>query len=351
MSEFADAFPNSRKVYVEGGRPAARCACRCARSRSRAASRRCACTTRAARRASTCGRACRRCARRGLPRADRSSRQAAPSYRPVGAGRPPEIPPSLRRTVLRGTGPVTQLHYARRGEITPEMEFIALREGLAAEFVRSEVARGRAIIPANINHPELEPMIIGRNFLVKINANIGNSAVQLVDRGGGREAALGDALGRRHGDGPLDRQEHPRDARVDPPQPAGADRHGADLPGAREGRRPARGPDLGDLPRHADRAGRAGRRLLHGARRRAAALHPADRAPRHRHRLARRLDHGQVVPRAPPGELPLHALPRDLRDHARLRRLVLARRRPAARLDRRRQRRGAVRRARRRRAS
>jgi phosphomethylpyrimidine synthase len=72
---------------------------------------------------------------------------------------------------------VSQLHYARRGDVTPEMEFIALREGLDASFVRSEVARGRAIIPANINHPELEPMIIGRNFLVKINANIGNSAV------------------------------------------------------------------------------------------------------------------------------------------------------------------------------
>src|SRR5207247_10533307 len=74
-------------------------------------------------------------------------------------------------------GSVTQLHYARKGEITPEMEFIALREGLPADFVRDEVARGRAIIPSNINHLELEPMIIGRNFLVKINANIGNSAV------------------------------------------------------------------------------------------------------------------------------------------------------------------------------
>ncbi len=72
---------------------------------------------------------------------------------------------------------VSQMHYARRGEITPEMEFIALREGAAPEFVRDEVARGRAIIPANVNHPESEPMIIGRNFLVKINANIGNSAV------------------------------------------------------------------------------------------------------------------------------------------------------------------------------
>jgi phosphomethylpyrimidine synthase len=72
---------------------------------------------------------------------------------------------------------VTQMHYARRGEITPEMEFIALREGVPAEFVRAEVARGRAIIPSNINHPESEPMIIGSRFLVKINANIGNSAV------------------------------------------------------------------------------------------------------------------------------------------------------------------------------
>src|SRR5207245_8211884 len=76
-----------------------------------------------------------------------------------------------------GSSSVTQLHYARRGEITEEMEFIALREGLPADFVRNEVARGRAIIPANIRHLELEPMIIGRNFLVKINANIGNSAV------------------------------------------------------------------------------------------------------------------------------------------------------------------------------
>ena len=85
---------------------------------------------------------------------------------------------SVRRPLQASPGRcVTQMHYARRGEITPEMEFIALREGLAPEFVRDEVARGRAIIPANINHPETEPMIIGRKFLVKINANIGNSAV------------------------------------------------------------------------------------------------------------------------------------------------------------------------------
>ncbi|MBA3521484.1 MAG: phosphomethylpyrimidine synthase ThiC, partial [Gemmatimonadales bacterium] len=92
-------------------------------------------------------------------------------------GSTPLIPEGLRRPVYRGNGGVTQLRYARRGEVTREMEFIAIREGVEAERVRSEVARGRAIIPANINHVELEPMIIGRNFHVKINANIGNSAV------------------------------------------------------------------------------------------------------------------------------------------------------------------------------
>ena len=209
----------------------------------------------------------------------------------------------------------------------------------------SEVARGRAIIPANINHPELEPMIIGRHFAVKINANIGNSAVtSSIDEEveklrwatlWGADTVMDLSTGTRH----------PRDARVDSPQLGGADRHRADLPGAREGRRPSRGSDLGDLPRHAHRAGRAGRRLLHRPRRRAAALHPDDGAAHDRHRLARRLDPREVVPGASPGELHLHALPRDLRDHARLRRVVLARRRPAARLDRRRERRGAVRRA------
>ena len=84
---------------------------------------------------------------------------------------------SPRPRVLRGCGAVTQMHYAKKGVVTREMEFVAGREGFDPEFVRSEVARGRAIIPANINHPELEPMAIGRHFLVKINANIGNSAV------------------------------------------------------------------------------------------------------------------------------------------------------------------------------
>ena len=110
--------------------------------------------------------------------------------------------PNVRKTVYRGKpgANLSQMHYARRGIITPEMEYVATRENLGREmlaeyirdgedfgaeipdyvtpeFVRSEVARGRAIIPSNVNHPECEPMAIGRNFLVKINANIGNSAV------------------------------------------------------------------------------------------------------------------------------------------------------------------------------
>src|SRR3954467_4806782 len=72
---------------------------------------------------------------------------------------------------------VTQLAYARRGEITPEMEYVAIRENVSPEVVREEIAAGRAVLPANVNHPEIEPMIIGKRFLVKVNANIGNSAV------------------------------------------------------------------------------------------------------------------------------------------------------------------------------
>ena len=102
--------------------------------------------------------------------------ETEPSYKPQ-ASSVHGIPSTLRRKVLRGAGSVTQMHYARRGTVTSEMEFVAIRENCAPEMVRDEVARGRAIIPANINHPESEPMIIGRNFLVKINANIGNSAV------------------------------------------------------------------------------------------------------------------------------------------------------------------------------
>jgi phosphomethylpyrimidine synthase len=100
-----------------------------------------------------------------------------PQGHDVKTGLPRLRQPWIERRLARGGGNHSQMHYARRGEITEEMRFVALRESVTPEFVRDEVAVGRAIIPANIRHPELEPVIIGRNFLVKINANIGNSAV------------------------------------------------------------------------------------------------------------------------------------------------------------------------------
>ncbi len=93
-------------------------------------------------------------------------------------GAPEAFPGPARRPLRASDGVrVTQLRYARLGEITPEMEFVALREGTDAATVRDELASGRAILPSNVNHPELEPMAIGSRFLVKVNANIGNSAV------------------------------------------------------------------------------------------------------------------------------------------------------------------------------
>jgi phosphomethylpyrimidine synthase len=95
------------------------------------------------------------------------------------SGPPAEVMAAPTPPVRRAEGgrAVTQLHYARQGQVTPEMAFVATREGTEPEFVRDEIARGRAIIPSNVNHPESEPMIIGRRFLTKVNANIGNSAV------------------------------------------------------------------------------------------------------------------------------------------------------------------------------
>lgn len=87
-----------------------------------------------------------------------------------------EATASGARRAIRGRA-VTQLHYARRGVVTPEMRYVATREGCEVSLVVAEVAAGRAIIPANVNHPESEPMIIGRRFLTKVNANIGHSAV------------------------------------------------------------------------------------------------------------------------------------------------------------------------------
>ena len=130
----------------------------------------------------------------------------------------------------------------------------------------------------------------------------------LVGRGGSGKDGVGDPLGRRHGDGPLHRTQHPQHPRMDHPQCADPDRHRADLSGAGEGRRRPRQARLGGLQGHADRAVRAGRRLFHHPCRRAARLCAAHRQPRHRHRFARRLDHGQVVPGAPQGKFFVRAL-------------------------------------------
>ena len=222
---------------------------------------------------------------------------------------------------------------------------------ITPEFVRSEVARGRAIIPSNINHAELEPMIIGRNFLTKINANIGNSAVTssveeevekmvwairwgadtVMDLSTGRNihntrewiirnapvpigtVPIYQALEKVNGDPVKLDWECYKDTLIEQCE------QGVDYFTIHAGVR------LGYVPLTANR--------VTGIV------------------VARRLDHGEVVPVAPQGELPLRALRRDLRHHAEVRRVVLARRRPAPRLDRRRQRPRPVRRARRRWAS
>ena len=268
--------------------------------------------------------------------------------------------------------PITQLEWARKGVITKEMIYVAERENLGRkkmldvaqeahddgesfgasvplfvtpEFVRSEVARGRAIIPSNINHGELEPMAIGRNFLTKINANIGNSAVTssveeevekmvwairwgadtVMDLSTGRNihntrewiirnspvpigtVPIYQALEKVNGDPVKLDWECYKDTLIEQCE---------------------QGVDYFTI--HAGVPPR---------------LHPPHRQSRHRHRLARRLDHGQVVPGASQGKLPLRALRRDLRPDAQIRRVVLARRRLAPRLDPRRQRPRAIRRA------
>jgi phosphomethylpyrimidine synthase len=141
--DFASAFPNSRKVHVDGSNGV-------------------------------------RVPMREIALSDGGSLRVYDASGPHGHDVRDGLP-KLREPWVsprHGAQTVTQLHYARQGVVTPEMEFVAIREGFDPGFVRSEVARGRAIIPANVNHVELEPMIIGRNFAVKINANIGNSVVR-----------------------------------------------------------------------------------------------------------------------------------------------------------------------------
>jgi phosphomethylpyrimidine synthase len=100
-----------------------------------------------------------------------------PQGHPVESGLPKLREPWVAARLARGDKNVSQMHYARAGVVTEEMAFVAARENVEPGFVRDELAAGRAILPANVRHTELEPMIIGRNFLVKINSNIGNSAV------------------------------------------------------------------------------------------------------------------------------------------------------------------------------
>ena len=203
--------------------------------------------------------------------------------------------------------------------------------------MRDEVARGRAIIPANINHPETEPMIIGRNFLVKINCNIGNSAVS---------SSIGEEVDKmtwaiRWGaDTVMDLStgKHIHETREwimrNSPVPIGT----VPIYQALE-KVDGKAEDLtweifrDTLIEQAEQGVdyftiHAGVRLP---------FIPLTGEAHDRHRLARRLDHGEVVPLAPQGELPLHAFRGHLRNHGRVRRVVLARRRPAPGLDLRRQ--------------
>ncbi len=260
-------------------------------------------------------------------------------------GDPALVPEGLRRQVLRGTGGITQLQFARRGEITEEMEFIALREGMPAELVRSEVARGRAIIPANINHPELEPMVIGRAFHVKINANIGNSAVR---------SSIEDEV------------EKLRWATL-----WGADTvmdlsTGADIHETREWIVRNAAVPIGTVPIYQalEKVGGVAEDLTWEVYR-DTLIEQADQGvdyftvhagvllryvPLTANRLTGIVSRGGSIMAKwclahHQRKLPLHPLPRDLRDHGGVRRLVLAGRRAPARQHRRRQRRGAVRRA------
>jgi phosphomethylpyrimidine synthase len=192
------------------------------------------------------------------------------------------------------SGNRSQMHYAKRGLITPEMKFVAIRENVAPEFVRDELARGRAILPSNINHPESEPMIIGKNFLVKINANIGNSAVassieEEVDKmkwavQWGADTVMDLSTGKNIHE---TREWIIRNSPV----------------------------PIGTVPIY---------QCLEKVKG-LVALHPADREARDGHRVARRIDHGQVVPGAPQGELPLHRVRAHLRGDEEVRRQLLAR--------------------------
>ena len=223
--------------------------------------------------------AARRCARSGSRRAA-TWRGRSGTYRPIAgdaaggdAGGAASPHPARHRAASR--------RCTTRGAARSRRRWSSWRcaRGWTAEFVRS---RGRARArhhprqhqPPRAGADDHRPRLQGED-----QRQHREQRRPLVHRGRGGEAALGHAVGRGHGDGPVDGKEHPRDAGVDHPQLARPHRHRAHLPGAGEGGRRARGADVGDLPRHADRAGGAGRGLLHRARRRAAALRADDGQP------------------------------------------------------------------------
>ena len=232
---------------------------------------------------------------------------------------------------LREVGTMTQIEMARQGTISREMEHVARREGLDPELVRSEVARGRMIIPANTVHLKLglEPMGIGIKAKCKINANIGNSAVtsdvdnELVQAQDGRRARL------RHRDGPLDRRQHRRDPPGDHRRQPGAGRHGADLPGdpaGQEGRGPLRARTCSTWSSTRPSKGVDYMTIHAGILR--------DYIPLTAHRITGIVSRGgslmaQWMFARKPGEPVLHALRRSVRHHAGVRRLVQPGRQPA----------------------
>ena len=251
------------------------------------------------------------------------------------------------REVLRGRGNVTQMHYARRARSRRRWSSSRSARACRAELVRE---RGRARPrdhpgqhqPPRVRADDHRPQLPREDQ--RQHRQLGR---RLLDRGGGRE----DDAGRRAGAPTRSWTSRPAATSTRRASGSCATRRCRSAP-CRSTRRSRRSDGKAEeltweifrdtLIEQAEQGVdyftiHAGVRLR---------VRPADREARDRHRLARRLDHGEVVPRAPPRELPLHALRRDLRDHEGLRRLLLARRRPAPGLDRRRQRRGAVRRAR-----
>ena len=209
---------------------------------------------------------------------------------------------------------MSQMHFARKGVVTEEMLYIARKEKIAAELVRSEVAAGRMIIPANINHPELEPMAIGVESLCKINANIGNSALSSnVDEElrklhtavhYGADTVMDLSTG---GDIPMIREQILRHS----PVPIGT------VPLYEALNRVKRLEDLNiDVYLEViEEQAKAGCRLLHHPRRRSGRVHSAGREAHHRHRQPRRRHHGPVDDSSPQAELPLRKLRPHHRDH------------------------------------